>query len=148
MLEKQLPPQITKSLRRSSQLTSSWWHNIQVTTCIPAYHNARKNNSHDLAQTLRLYKSLFFGTFLWWLDLLYIDDTKDHYICDSYQRAKATRVYIRQPQSRAQQPYQFLHMDLVWPINLLGFEGERYFFTLTDNCTRMTEMYIGTKKSD
>ena len=29
-----------------------------------------------------------------------------------------------------------------------GFSGERYFFTFTDNCTKMMDTYTGTKKSD
>ena len=30
----------------------------------------------------------------------------------------------------------------------MGFSGERYFFTFTDDCTRYTKTYTGTKKSD
>ena len=30
----------------------------------------------------------------------------------------------------------------------MGFLGERYFFTFTDDCTRYTKTYTGTKKSD
>lgn len=97
----------------------------------------------------RLGHTNFFSlkTFLRHLDITYVDDSKD-YICDSCQRAKATKVYNRQPQSRAQRPYQFVHTDLVGPINPVGFGGERYFFTFTDDCTRMTETYTGTIKSD
>ena len=77
----------------------------------------------------------------------YVDDAEGH-ICDSCQRAKATKVYNRDSQKRSQQPYQFIHTDLVGPINPVGFSGERYFFTFTDNCTRYTEIYTGSKKSD
>lgn len=43
---------------------------------------------------------------------------------------------------------EFVHTDLVGPIKPVGFAGERYFFTFTDDCTRMTETYTGTEKSD
>lgn len=77
-----------------------------------------------------------------------LNDDSNGYICDSCQRAKATKVYNREPQKRAQRPYQFIHTDLVGPIKPVGFSGERYFFTFTDDCTRLTETYTGTKKSD
>lgn len=43
---------------------------------------------------------------------------------------------------------EFVHTDLVGPIKPVAFAGERYFFTFTDDCTRMTETYTGTEKSD
>lgn len=76
------------------------------------------------------------------------DDDSDRYICDSCLRAKATKTYHRDPQKRSDRPHQFVHTDLVGPINLVGFSGEKYFFTFTDDATRMTETYTGTKKSD
>ena len=81
------------------------------------------------------------------LGIGYIDDSESH-ICDSCQRAKATKVFNREPQKRSQQPYQFIHTDLVGPINSVRFSGEQYFFTFTDNCTRYMETYTGLKKSD
>lgn len=86
-------------------------------------------------------------TFLRHLDTAFVDDS-DGYICDSCQRAKATIIFNRETQSRAQRPYQFIHTDLVGPINPVGFAGERYLFMFTDDCTRMPETYTGTKKSD
>lgn len=77
-----------------------------------------------------------------------LDDDSDGYICDSYLQAKATKTYHRDPQKRSKKPYQFVHTNLVGPIHLIGFLGEKYFFTFTDNATRMTETYTGTKKSD
>lgn len=58
------------------------------------------------------------------------------------------QTYNRDPQKRSNRPYQFVHTDLVGPINPIGFSGEKYFFTFTDDATRMTETYTGTKKSD
>ena len=86
-------------------------------------------------------------TFLRRLGIAFNDDSNGH-LCDSCQRAKAAKVYNREPQKRAQRPYQFIHTDLVGPIKPVGFAGERYFFTFTDDCTRLTETYTGTKKSD
>ena len=76
------------------------------------------------------------------------NDDSDGYICDSCLQAKATKTYHRDPQKRSSKPYQFVHTDLVGPINPVGFSGEKYFFTFTDDATRMTETYTGTKKSD
>ena len=77
----------------------------------------------------------------------YINDSEGH-VYDSCERAKATKSHNREPKKRSQQPYQFIHTDLEGPINLDGFAGERYFFTFTDYCTRYTETYTGSKKSN
>ena len=81
------------------------------------------------------------------INIPYTDDSSG-YICDSCLRAKATKIYCRDPQKRAERPYQYIHTDLVGPINPIGFAGERYFFTFTDDATRMTDTYTGTRKSD
>lgn len=82
------------------------------------------------------------------LEIDYLDDSEKH-VCDSCQRAKATKIYNRhEPQKRATTAYQFVHTDLVGPINPVGFGGERYFFTFTDNLTRYTEIQTGAQKSD
>ena len=82
------------------------------------------------------------------LDIEYSNDLPGH-ICDSCQRAKATKIYNRQkPQKRAKAPFQFTHTDLVGPISPVGFGGGKYFFTFTDDFTRYTETYTGVKKSD
>lgn len=80
--------------------------------------------------------------------ILFHNDSKDGFICDSYQQAKATKTYNRTPQERLRIPFQFIHTDLVGPISPTGFSGERYFFIFTDDCTRYTETYAGTKKSN
>lgn len=81
------------------------------------------------------------------LGISFVNDGKDH-VWDSCQRAEATKIYNQEPQERSQHPYQFIHTDLVGPITPTGFSGERYFLTFTDDCTRHTETYTGTKKSD
>lgn len=82
------------------------------------------------------------------LDIDYLDDLLGQ-ICDSCQRAKATKIYYRQePQKRGKAPFQFIHTDLVDPINPVGFGGEKYSFFFTDDFTRYTETYTGVKKSD
>ncbi len=74
--------------------------------------------------------------------------TNDECICNSCKRAKATKQYNCMPQERAKRPYQFVHMDLVGPITPVGFGAERYFFTFTDDHTRITETYTGRRKSE
>ncbi len=86
-------------------------------------------------------------TFLHRLNISFSDDSNG-YICNSCQRAKVTKVYNREPQKCAQRPYQQIHTDLVGPIKSIGFSGERYFFTFINDCTRMTKIYTGSRKSD
>ena len=76
------------------------------------------------------------------------NNNSDRYICNSCLRAKATKTYHQDSRKRSSKPYQFVHTDLVGPINHVAFSGEKYFFIFTDNTTRMTETYTGTKKSD
>lgn len=57
-------------------------------------------------------------------------------------------MYNQEPQKRAQRLYQLIHTDLVGPIKSIGFSGERYFFTFTNDFIRMIETYIGSKKSN
>lgn len=82
------------------------------------------------------------------LNVNFVNDSEGH-VCDSCQRSKATKIYNRHnPQRRAKAPFEFVHTDLVGPIKPIGFGGERYFFTFTDDFTRYTETYTGAKKSD
>ncbi len=73
---------------------------------------------------------------------------KDERVCDSCERAKATKHYNRTPQDRAKRAYQFVYINLVGPITPIGFGAERYFFTFTDDHMRITETYTGKRKSE
>lgn len=75
----------------------------------------------------------------------FIDDTR---VCDSCERSKATKQYNRIQEQRAERPYQYIHTDLVGPITPNGFGGKRYFFTFTDDHTRIIETYTAKKKSE
>lgn len=86
-------------------------------------------------------------TILCCLKIPFIDDSKD-YICDSCNRAKATKVYNREPKKHVQQSYQFVHIDFVGLMSLISFSDEQYFFTFIDDCTKLMETYIANKKSD
>lgn len=68
---------------------------------------------------------------------------KDERVCDSCKRAKATKHYNCTPQERAKRAYQFIYTDFIGPITPIGFDAERYFFTFTDNHTRITKTYTG-----
>lgn len=50
------------------------------------------------------------------LNIDYVNNS-DNLVCDSCQRAKATKVYNCNPQEKAKRPYQFIHTDLVGPIS-------------------------------
>lgn len=58
------------------------------------------------------------------LEIPFLEDARS-FVCDSCQRAKATKIYNRTPQKRSEHPYQFIHTDLVGPISPTGFSGER-----------------------
>lgn len=62
------------------------------------------------------------------LDIDFTNES-DETVCDSCQPAKASKIYNCKSQKLAKYPYQFVHTDLVGPINPAGFGGERYFFT-------------------
>lgn len=85
-----------------------------------------------------------------YLNRLKVDyvDNSESYICNSCQYAKKTKIYNWDPQKRSTQPYHFIHIDLVGLINSLGLLGKKYFFTFTKDCTRYTETYTGSKKSN
>jgi hypothetical protein len=45
------------------------------------------------------------------------------------------------PQERAIRPFQFIYIDLVGPITPVGFKGERYYVSFTDDYIRFTIVY-------
>ena len=105
---------------------------------------------YNLVQTTRTYIQTFSSlkTYLRRREINCSDDSKRH-VCDSCERAKATKVHNCKPQKKGQQPHQFIrYTDLVGPINPIGFTGERYFITYTDDATQFTDTFTGTKKSD
>ena len=74
-----------------------------------------------------------------------------HLACREVSLSRASRAHTmtrHEPQKRASESYQFIHTDLVGPINPVGFGGERNFFTFTDDFTRYTEVHTGAWKSD
>lgn len=85
-----------------------------------------------------------------YLRTLDIDFTNepDEIVCDSCLRAKATKIYNRKTQKRAEYLYYFIYTNLVILINFLEFGGELYFFTFTNNFTRYTGTNTRNKKSD
>ena len=147
-MEKQLPAEAFKPLRRGCTTTQSWRRRLPV-----ASHTLRSVVEPAITPLLIWHKRLGhpnFPSLKTHLNRLNIHNTDDssRYICDSCLRAKAMKNYCRDPQKRAERPYQFIHTDLVRPINPVGVPGKKYFFTFTDNATWMTETYRGTKKSD
>ena len=128
------------SLTRIDNETYQWPHVYQITSAsklpLTIWH---KRLGHLNFPSLKRYLKR--------LEIEFIDDSKD-YVCDPCQRSKATKIYNRSLQPRSETPYQYIHTDLVGPITPTGFSGEKYFFTFTDDCTRYTETYTGTKKSD
>lgn len=86
-------------------------------------------------------------TYLNYLNIKF-NDNFDGYICDSCLQTKATKTYYRDFEKQSSKTYQFVHTNLIGPINFVGFLGKKYFFTFIDNATRIIEIYMGTKKSN
>lgn len=86
-------------------------------------------------------------TFFQHLNIAYIHNFND-FICDSCHQAKTKKIYNCQPQDWAQQQYQFVYINFIGPINPVSFGRECYFFIFTDDYTRITEIYTGTKKNN
>lgn len=120
----QWPKMVCRTRLESAKQSLSTWH---------------KRLGHLNLRSLRQYLKR--------LDIDYTNES-GNLVCDSCQRAKATNIYNWSPQERAKRPYQFIHIDLVGPISIQGFGGERYFFTFTDDYTCHTETFTGTQKSD
>lgn len=72
----------------------------------------------------------------------------DRYICNSCLQAKGIKTYYQNPQKQSSKLYQFLHTNLIRLINLISFLYKKYFFTFTDNATKIIETYIKTKKNN
>jgi hypothetical protein len=77
----------------------------------------------------------------------FLDDWGES-VCDSCERAKATKIYNRAPQERAKRAYEYIHTDLVGPITPMGFQSERYFVTCTDDFSRESEIYTCREKKE
>jgi len=75
------------------------------------------------------------------------NDVSDEY-CEPCAQSKAQKRYNRTPQERATRPFQFIHTDLVGPITPIGFEGERYYVSFTDDYTRFTTIYTVRTKDE
>lgn len=57
-------------------------------------------------------------------------------------------MYNQELKKHAQKPYQLIYINLISPIKLIGFSEEYYFFTFTNNCTKMTNKYTDVKKNN
>ncbi len=74
--------------------------------------------------------------------------TDNKHIYNSSEKAKATKQYNRTPQKRVKKPYQFVHTDLIGSITPMEFGAKKYFFTFTNDYTRITEIYTWRQKRE
>lgn len=81
------------------------------------------------------------------LNEIFLDDcTDDH--CDACKLVKTKRKPNRSGTNRRpDEAFHTIHTDLV-PIKVEGFQGERYYVTITDDYTRWMEVYTMKAKSD
>ena len=77
-----------------------------------------------------------------------MEDISDNFICGPYELSKASKEYNRSSRPISTIRYTKIYTDLVGPITLQGFLGEKYFFTFMDRATRETETYTGKEKSE
>ncbi|CAI7810307.1 unnamed protein product, partial [Closterium sp. NIES-54] len=67
--------------------------------------------------------------------------------CPTCMQAKFTRYPFSSSEATAKAPLDEVVMDVVGPLKL-GAAGAEYFLTIVDVCTRMTWVYVLSKKSD
>ncbi|CAI7839481.1 unnamed protein product [Closterium sp. NIES-53] len=67
--------------------------------------------------------------------------------CPTFMQAKFTRFPFSSSEATAKAPLDEVVMDVVGPLNL-GAAGAEYFFTIVDFYTRMTRVYVLSKKSN
>ncbi|CAI7848137.1 unnamed protein product [Closterium sp. NIES-54] len=67
--------------------------------------------------------------------------------CPTYMQAKFTRYPFSSSEATAKAPLDEVVMDVVGPLKL-GAAGAEYFLTIVDVYTRMTWVYVLSKKSD
>lgn len=82
------------------------------------------------------------------LNIPYTNDVLEDFYCHSCQMAKATKKYNQTPQTRATEPFQEVHTNMVGSIKPIGFLKEVYFFTFTDSYSRYTHVYTAVCKHE
>lgn len=143
-LENELPPTSVKPLCLSNKSVEHQQQRLQ------RHHASNSSNSEQQALPYHLAPTTWTPELSSPKKLLKrhnIQYNDDELVCDSCERSKATKQYNRAPQQRAERPHQSVHTDFVCPIAPISFGAERYFFTFTDDYTRITKTYIAERKS-
>ena len=68
--------------------------------------------------------------------------------CSVCPLAKQKRLAYVSHNKLSSKPFDLVHIDIWGPFSTESVEGFRYFFTLVDDCTRMTWIYMLRNKSD
>ena len=68
--------------------------------------------------------------------------------CSVCPLAKQKRLAYVSHNNLSSKPFDLVHIDVWGPFSTESVEGFRYFFTLVDDCTRMTWVYMLRNKSD
>lgn len=68
--------------------------------------------------------------------------------CSVCPLAKQKRLAFISNNKLSPKPFDLVHIDVWGPFSTESVEGFRYFFTLVDDCTRMTWVYMLRNKSD
>ncbi|KNZ48857.1 hypothetical protein VP01_5360g1, partial [Puccinia sorghi] len=68
--------------------------------------------------------------------------------CDACAVSKVTRGSFHLRHSKASKPFKEIHLDVVGPITPPSREGDQYFLTVVDSCTRFCSALPLKNKSD
>lgn len=69
-------------------------------------------------------------------------------ICDCYHFAKQSRLPFPISNSKTEQSFALLHMDIWGPISIASIQGHHYFLTTLDDYGRYTWIYLLKAKSE
>lgn len=68
--------------------------------------------------------------------------------CEICLLAKQKRLPFLSHNHLSISPFDLIHLDIWGPFSVKSIEGSKYFFTIIDDCTRVTWLYMLRNKSD
>lgn len=82
------------------------------------------------------------------MQLPYLSATSKYPFCSICPLAKQTRLPFPQSTSRCNNVFDLIHGDVWGPYRTPTYDGNRYFLTLVDDCSRMVWIFLLKLKSD
>jgi transposase InsO family protein len=72
----------------------------------------------------------------------------EHFICETCIKAKSHRSTYHLSNNKSQEPFDLVHSDVWGPSPTISKSGYRWFVLFTDDCTRMTWLYLLKTKDE